>query len=58
MYNECKYGSDLDEGSSMEVKMGRMRNRGVRFERKGMNNIRDEVDVSMGNIRMSIPPFK
>lgn len=42
----------------MEVEMGRIRNKEGRFEMRGKNNNEDEVDGSMGNIKISIPPFK
>lgn len=58
MHNEYRCGSDLDEDALMKVEMRRMRDRGDRFERQGRNNVGDEVDGGMNNIKMCIPPFK
>lgn len=38
--------------------MERMRNMGAKLEMRGKNLGADEVDGSMGNIKMSIPSFK
>lgn len=44
MCDEYEYDSDPDEDTFMEVEIGRMRNRGDKFERLGRNDIGDEVD--------------
>lgn len=58
MRDEYGYGSDLDENEFTGVELGRMRNKGDRFELRGRNNFQDDVDECMGNIKMSILPFK
>lgn len=55
-----QYGddSDTDGDALVEAEMERMRNRGIRLQRRGKNLEGDEVNESMSNIKMSIPPFK
>lgn len=50
--------SDIDEDVVVKAEMGMLRNGGAMFEKRGRNNVGDEVDESTDMIKMSIPPFK
>lgn len=54
MENWVEYddSNDLDEGALVETRIRRMRNRRARLERRGRNLFGDEMDGSMGNIKM------
>lgn len=55
---ELEYESEVDEEAIMDAEIGRLRNRGASLERRGRNLVEDKLDGDMGNIKMSIPPFK
>lgn len=48
----------MDDGASMVGDMSRMRSREGMFERRGISHYGNVVDENMGNIKMSILPFK
>lgn len=58
IWGEYEVRNDIDKDASVESELGRMRNRGVRHERRGRDLVGDEVYRSMSNIKMTISSFK
>lgn len=55
MYGDA---SDSDENALFKAELWRTKNKGCRFEERDRNLFVEVVDRSMGNIKMTIPPFK
>lgn len=56
--NEHGYSNEWNDDEFEEVEMGKLRNRGSRFERRGRHNIGGDGDGGMGSIKMSIQTFR
>lgn len=51
-------GSGIDEDAIVDVDLGTVRDRGVRYEMRGKEPLRDGIDGSMDNIKITILSFK